>query len=163
MSPNACEITTERLVDYYLGELPQAQRAEVATHLASCGACAVQACQLYADLDGMGEALTESPAPHVRRELRGKVRREFTESFASRLRRFFALPVPAYQAALMVACVAALLVVLPARTSIQVQLPVPTEPASAEHVQTMPAPEASRTLLQGYDASTVLTLDPAVF
>jgi len=144
-----CERSRELLVDHYYGELAPSERREMAAHLTSCAACALEYCRLDADLGGLTELLGEEPRPEVESRLRRAVEREFRPGLWRRLWRVGLFPVPAYQTALLVVALLVALALLVGQQGRE---------RAAEHG---PAPRTT-TLFDSYDASQIVPLDPRV-
>jgi anti-sigma factor RsiW len=142
-----CEECGDCLIDYYYGEDEPERRQEVAAHLASCSACAMEYCRLDADLSGIGTMLEDAPRPEVQRRLRQDVERAFAPPWWRRLLRLGTFPIPAYQAMLV------LCLVLLAWTFLRA-------PASKPPTAVPVAPGSTTLLFKDYDASTLVSVDP---
>lgn len=139
-----CDDCQALLIEYRYRELAGHQATEVAAHLAECGACAVAYCRLDADLSGIAETVTEAPPPRVHRALRARIAAEVAPSPWVRLLALVSYRVPAYQATLVAA---ALMLAWFAFAS---------EPASTK------PPRSARTVVDAYDASSILAIDDNV-
>jgi anti-sigma factor RsiW len=91
-----CERCDARLIDFAYAELDDAERVAVARHLAGCSRCALEFCRLKADLDGVLDAVVESPPQAVRRRIRAEVERSFGPRWWHRVAAFWSRPIPAY-------------------------------------------------------------------
>jgi len=138
-----CETVRQRLIDHYYGELPPQQRREVAQHLTGCGDCALEYCRLDADLGGLGQLCDESPSPQLQARLRDRVATQFRPPWWRRLWRVGAFPIPAYQTALLLAAVLLAWLLVGPRLGVRSDHPRPVTP-----------------VVQGYDASRIVSLDP---
>lgn len=144
MTPQTCEAVRDRLIDHYYRELDLQGRRDVALHLNHCTACAVEYCRLDATLSGLDQACDEAPPPALQQQLRQRVDRAFRLPWWRRLWRMGVIPVPAYQTALL------LLAVMLAWLLVG--------PRSAGPVHDAPVTR----VVQGYDASRIVTLNPNV-
>ncbi|MEM6294625.1 MAG: zf-HC2 domain-containing protein [Myxococcota bacterium] len=139
-----CDQASEHLVEYHHDTLDPQTRDAMATHLASCGACARSYCRLQAELRGIGSAYAERPSAKARASLRKAVEAEFSTAPAPALWRALRRPVPVYGA------------VLAAIIPLALWMWSPSGSAAAEE----PAPPAPARL-HGYDATAPL-VDPSV-
>jgi anti-sigma factor RsiW len=148
-----CEEYGENLIDYHYDELEPAARREVATHLASCGRCALEYCRLQADLSGLWDPEEGSPRPAVHARLEARVAREFGAPWWHRLLRVGTFPIPAYQ---VVLALALFVLAWGIWRAPQTPAPAPPGPAALITEKAKLAPP----VLTGYDASVVVSLDP---
>lgn len=91
-----CQDVADSLIDYAHDELEPSEAREVTAHLSTCRDCALQFCQLRADLAGISPALSETPRTEVRAKLIRQVDREFRLPFWKRLSAQAFRRVPAY-------------------------------------------------------------------
>lgn len=91
-----CHDVAANLIDYAHDELDLSEAREITAHLSTCRDCALQFCQLRADLAGISPALSEAPRLEVRAKLMGQVDREFRSPFWKRLAAQAFRKVPAY-------------------------------------------------------------------
>jgi anti-sigma factor RsiW len=94
-----CGDCQSMLIAFEHDELEPGERAEVATHLGQCSACAVESCRLRADLEGVVAAYAERPDPRVRAALRRKVEQAVRPRWWTGAVRVLQRPVPIYLAA----------------------------------------------------------------
>lgn len=107
-----CSACKERLLEHLHGELGSQERSETADHLAACGDCAREYCQLDATLQGVGWAVAVAPdatrSRKIRAALASELRAQFAPNGLQRLLRVWSRPIPAYGAlvaALLPLCV----------------------------------------------------------
>lgn len=109
-----CDITRERLVDWLSGQLPEAERTEMATHLAHCPACQQEEAAFQQLWHSMGNLATPEPSEQVRprfyamlAEFEAEAQREPWPAKLRRLWQLLLTPSPAlrlaYSALLLVA------------------------------------------------------------
>lgn len=141
-----CDECKSHLIDHAYGELPPGDAAPVARHLSECSACALEFCRLRADLDGVTQAHVQSPAPSVAHRLRTRVQAHFAPPWWRRAAVIFSKPVPVYGA--MAAAV------VPLAVWLGINAAVDTTQVDR------PRPPAGPALIEDYDATNVLRVDP---
>lgn len=143
-----CQECQDALIDYHYGELDPERRARTAEHLGGCSLCAMEYCRLDADLSGVTACVDDAPRPEVQAALRAKVRATFRPPWWRRVLSWSAAPIPAYQTALLLLVSLALTVLL-------------VFPRGG--LEKPPATRPSRpavTVLDAYDASSIIAVDP---
>jgi anti-sigma factor RsiW len=91
-----CQQCDESLIDYTVAELAPEARAAVARHLAGCPTCALAACRLRADLEGVSHAADLAPPPELRARVRAAAAATFHPPWWRRTLAAGLRPVPAY-------------------------------------------------------------------
>jgi len=151
-SPLGCDDCTACLIDHVFGELdgsPGGDAAAVSAHLAQCSACALEFCRLRADLSGLADAVAQAPQPYVAARLRERVQAEFAPPWWRAALASLRRPIPAYGALAAAALPLAAWAVM--------------HTAESSSPQSHKADAATRpVLIEQYDASTVLRVDPTI-
>ncbi|MBL4687238.1 MAG: hypothetical protein JKY37_21760 [Nannocystaceae bacterium] len=140
-----CDECHPHLIDHAHDELSSAQVGPVSRHLAKCSSCALEFCQLRADLDGVAQVYNDSPGVQTAARLRHRIAAHFAPSRGQRVLRVLRRPIPAYGALAAAAVPIAIWFGLSA-----------SEPGLATTTPT----ELGPVVIEQYDGRGLISLDP---